>query len=284
VASMPHLSQLQRDYKDKDVTVIAMTKRDPNNSLQQVKQMVEDKGDGMDYTVAFDQERTTYANFMDAAKKRGIPTCFLVDKSGKIAWIGHPANADIPIAKVVEGSWDYEKGPAMMKAISEARMAIYTASAPEPQKALELLVTFKADYPLAARGLDELHFSILARLPAHKVEAAKLGRKLVDEAIAAENPMALNSFAWNLVDPEASLENRFLDLAMLAANKANAFTDEKDGAILDTVARVYFWKGNLKKAIEIQKSAVENAIGPMKPQLRKALEEYEKALGKKRAS
>ena len=36
VASMPHLSALQKEYKDR-VTIIGVTKVDPNNSLDQVQ-------------------------------------------------------------------------------------------------------------------------------------------------------------------------------------------------------------------------------------------------------
>ena len=56
---MPHLSQLQRDYQDKHVTIIGLTSEDPGNTLEDVKEMVADKGDVMGYTVAWDVERET---------------------------------------------------------------------------------------------------------------------------------------------------------------------------------------------------------------------------------
>ena len=34
-----------------------------------------------------------------------IPTAVIVGRSGQIAWIGHPRDIDVPLAKVVEGSW-----------------------------------------------------------------------------------------------------------------------------------------------------------------------------------
>ena len=281
IAGMPHLSQLQRDYQDKNVTIIGLTSHDPRNTLEMVKKMVEEKGDGMAYTVAWDVEQKTDEAYMKAAKQRGIPTSFLVDKVGKIAWIGHPMNADIPLAYVVAGTWDYEKGPAMMKAINDDRRALYQAAATDPKKALELLVKFKNEYPLAAAGMEDLHFWILSRLPEHQAEAEKLGTMIVKKAIAAKDAPSLNSFAWSLVDPAVSLENRFLDLAMLAANKANEFTEKKDPATLDTVARVHFWRGDIAKALEIQKSAIKHADERMKGSLEEALHEYEKALKEK---
>ena len=46
--------------------------------------------------------------------------------------------------------------------------------------------------------------------------------------------------------------------------------------ILDTLARVWWDKGDKKKAIELQTKAVEKTPeGPMKEQIRKTLEQYQ---------
>lgn len=280
---MPHLSQLARDYSDKHVTVIGLTSADKNNTLDDVREMVEDKGDEMDYTVAWDVERKTNEAYMKASNQRGIPTSFLVDKAGKIAWIGHPMSADIPLAHVVADTWDYDKGPAMMEQISEDKRAMRASARTDPGKALTLLKSFRKQYPLADKGLESLHFSILARLPKHVTEATKLGRSIVEKAVAEKDPMGLNAFAWNLVDPEAEFEHRFLDLAQLAAGKAEEFSGGKDGAILDTVARVHYWRGDFEQAIEVQRRAVEHSEGRMKEALREVLQEYEEASEGKRS-
>ena len=279
---MPHLSQLQRDYKDKHVTIIGLTSEDRRNTLEMVKEMVEDKGDVMDFTVAWDTERKTNAAYMAASGQRGIPTSFLVDQSGNIAWIGHPMNVDIPLAMVVAGTWDYEDGPAMMEAIDEKRTAIYRAASTDPAKALALLSAFRDEYPVASKGMEGLEFSILCQLPDHVAEAKKVGRVLVNEAIAEKNASALNAFAWPLVDPEEKRKDRFLELAMLAASKANEFSGNSDPAILDTLARVYFWQGDMQEALEIQRRAVEAAPEEMKASLQKAAEEYEGSVGNQR--
>jgi len=281
---MPHLSQLQRDYQDKNVTIIGLTSADKSNTLEQVKAMTKKKGDGMNFSVAWDVERKTNEAYMQAANQRGIPASFLVDKKGNIAWIGHPMNVDIPLAYVVGDKWDYVKGPEMMKAISDSQREISKASKLNPKEALELLTAFTKAHPLAAKGMDNVRFTILSALPDQADKAKALGRKIVDKAVAAKDAMGLNQFAWNLVDPQVSLNNRFLELAMLAATKANEFTENKDGAILDTLARVHFRRGELEKAIEIQTRAVENASDAMKPDLEKALGEYKKALGEKQPS
>src|SRR5262249_31039015 len=123
IASMPHLTALQAGYKDKGVTIIGVTTADPNNTLDKVQTMVTDKGDGMGYTVAWDDGKKTNNDYMKAAGQNGIPCAFLIDGQGKLAYIGHPAVLDIPLAEVVAGTWDASKGEerieTVMKQLSE---------------------------------------------------------------------------------------------------------------------------------------------------------------------
>ncbi len=84
----------------------------------------------------------------------------------------------------------------------------------------------------------------------------------------------LNEISWRIVD-EPGIEERNLELAMKAARRANDLTDGVDGAILDTVARIYFEKGNFEKAIVYQRMAVKHSEGPMLTELQATLEKYE---------
>jgi tetratricopeptide (TPR) repeat protein/tRNA A-37 threonylcarbamoyl transferase component Bud32 len=68
---------------------------------------------------------------------------------------------------------------------------------------------------------------------------------------------ALNRLAWTIVDPEVELETRDLALALRAAEKVVALTHGQNGSVLDTLARVFAWQGELARAIEVQSRAVE---------------------------
>src|SRR5436190_15974159 len=47
------------------------------------------------------------AQWMDAAGQQGIPSAFIVDRSGRVAWIGHPwAGMDETLEKVIAGTRD----------------------------------------------------------------------------------------------------------------------------------------------------------------------------------
>ena len=43
---------------------------------------------------------------MEASNQRGIPTSFIVNGEGQVAWIGHPMTMDEPLKEIVAGTWD----------------------------------------------------------------------------------------------------------------------------------------------------------------------------------
>ncbi len=112
--SIPHLTELQKEYADRGVVVIGVTSEDPRNSLDQVKEFVAEMGDKMAYTVAFDDGEKTNTAWMVAAGQTGIPTAFVVDKEGVVAWIGHPMNGlDQVVASILEGKYDVARAKAL---------------------------------------------------------------------------------------------------------------------------------------------------------------------------
>ena len=94
-----------------------------------------------------------------------------------------------------------------------------------------------------------------------------------------DDAMALNSIAWNNVDsmPE---EHRNIEFALKVATRANTLTKGKDPMILDTLARVYWERGDIYKAIAWQTKAVQNTKDgePMSDSIRATLDEYKATL------
>ncbi|MDF1799044.1 MAG: redoxin domain-containing protein [Planctomycetota bacterium] len=282
MASMPHLSELQAKHADDGVTIIGVTREDRNNSIEAVRKMTADKGDTMGYTVAWDDAGKTYADYMTAAGQTGIPTSFLIDREGKVAYIGHPSRMDIPIAMVVAGTWDPVTGPKEMQAMqtlsAEIRRGAGTATKAQAEDLLKKLAEFSERWPDQAGSLAEANYQLLVAAE-RPDEAAPLGRRIVAAAIAAKDSMALNSLAWGIVDPQADPASRDLGLALHAATVASALTGNADAAILDTLARVHFGLGNLDRAIELQEQAVDLAkadkgLRGMLAGLEAALQEY----------
>lgn len=278
IASMPHLSELSREYKSKNVTIIGCTSADPNNTLDKVEAMVKEKADGMDYTVAWDKERTTNEAYMTAANQRGIPTSFLIDGKGNIAWIGHPMFLDVPLDLVSSGKWDPKTGPEEVAKAQKALQEVFMKMSTDPKEALEAWTKLEKDYPKLAHQMADRKFNLYLAAADYE-NAYKFGAELVDKAIKGKDAMKLNEIAWTIVDPDGDVSRKDLDLAMKAAAKADEFTNGQDAAIVDTLARVHFLKGDTKKALELQTKAVSLAKGSMKTELEKTLAEYKKKAG-----
>jgi len=275
IVQMPHLSEMQAKYRDRGLTVIGMSSVDSRgNTLEKVKKMVADKGDVMGYTVAWDVERKTNEAYMRAAGRNGIPCSFLIDGEGKLAYVGHPMWLEMPLAGVVDGTWNAERDTPKVAKAQEEFYALMRIE--DPAEAARKMDAYAAEYPLFASYLDEARLNNFIAAGDYTKAYALMG-KLVDKAIEQKNAGKLNSFAWLIVDPEATHAERDLDLALRAAQAANELTKGENASILDTLARAHFLLGHRQQAIDLQRKAIEVAPDGQKDALRGALEEYESA-------
>lgn len=247
IASMPHLSELQKQYANKGVTIIGVTSPDQRNTLPKVKEMVTEKGDGMGYTVAWDADKKVGNAFMKAAGRNGIPCSFVVDQNGYIAFIGHPMQLDEVLEGVVGGTWDMKKAAADYVADLQAQ---------EDFRAFDKALRSDKNYALAYG----------------------LANKML-KGPTWDNADYLNGMAWMIVNPKGGVEKKDLDLALKAAARANELTGDKDAGTIDTLARVYFLKGDHAKAIALQTRAVALAEkagnDKMTEALRETLKEFQ---------
>ena len=242
-ASMPHLSKLQEQYTDYDVTFIGVSDED----LQIVISFLfkEDKKDGViqnertRYTLTTDPDQSVKKDYFLAAGQRGIPSAFIIGKDTKVEWIGHPMSMDEPLEAVVKDTWDRD--------------------------------AFKIKFQLDRQAQEKL-------MERQKQFAAAMGAE--DWATAVElywdSAGGLNRVAWTIVD-DANVKNRDFDVALKAAKRATELSEQKNAAILDTLARVYYEKGDVKSALKWQRLAAETLTGdePFADDLREALKKYQ---------
>ncbi|MEI6971879.1 MAG: redoxin family protein [bacterium] len=99
--SIPHLTRLQKKYKD--VIFIGIS----GENAGDVKSFVAKMGDTMDYVVAIDNKDQTSDAYMGAYGVSGIPHAFVVDRSGAVVWHGHPMDdIDKVLDDVLAGKYD----------------------------------------------------------------------------------------------------------------------------------------------------------------------------------
>jgi len=280
LANMPHLASLQTEYGDK-VTFIGVTAED-NEVVSEF--MTQDSRGGkpwsevLTYTIALDKDRETNAAYMEAAGQNGIPCAFVVGKTGKVEWIGHPAAIDEPLKQVVEGTWDSTKARAEFLAERESA-DIMQQMAPKINAALQ-----KGDFKTGVELIDQL----IAKFPENSnFKNARfqflLKGKMFDEAnrtagalfeASKDDALELNQLAWILATGVEG-PGPDLDLALAAASRAVELTESKNASILDTLSRVQFSKGNVEEAIATEKKALEIASDEEKKQFEESLKEYE---------
>ncbi len=242
--SIPHLTELQKEFKDKGVTIIGIS----NEAIDVVRPFVKDMGNNMDYTVAVDVDGQASKNYMQAFGVRGIPHAFVIGKDGRLLWHGHPmAQMGSVIEKVLAGTFDVNSYAKEQQA-AQAEQA----------------------------RLVKLYSGYFANVGQNKDEAAKIGQDILD---TANNAQMLNAFAWRILTDVAEAD-RDLEAAHEAAARAVKLTDEKDASILDTYARALYELGKqyVNQAVTVQKKAVDmTSDAQAKEGLSKALERYKTA-------
>jgi thiol-disulfide isomerase/thioredoxin len=96
--SIPHLTELQSKHKEMTIIGVASSERkgksETDDRLSKLEKFVEGKGKEMEYTIAYDSDREMADAWLKAAGKNTIPTAFIVDGEGKVAWIGNPLAKD----------------------------------------------------------------------------------------------------------------------------------------------------------------------------------------------
>ena len=285
IASMPHISELQKKYKDQGFTVIGVTSADKRNTLEKVEKMVADKGDGMGYTVAWDKERTTNEAFMRAAEQDGIPCSFLIDHNGYVAYIGHPMGIDATLADVLAGKHDlkalaekFAKAKELEAKANSIQMEMNTAArAKDWDKMLQLCDQLIALDAAQFGGAAATKFRILAVEKKDTTTAFAYAREVL-AGFGKNDANVLNALAWTMVDPDHPLAQTDAKLAIQMAARAAEITERKNGAILHTLARAHFANGELDQAIAIQTEAVA-----LDKSLQTALDEYKAAKESKKA-
>lgn len=161
--TIPHLTAMQKQYRDKGVVFIGVSRETP----EVVRPFVEKMGATMDYVVAVDEQGATSDAYMNAFNVHGIPHAFLIGTKGEILWHGHPmAGLDKAIDQVLAGTYDVER----------ARKA---------GRALEAMQKYFAQ---VTYGRDD-------------AETRALGARVIEDG--SGDAQIMNEFAWNILTEPA---------------------------------------------------------------------------------
>ena len=280
--SIPHLTELQKKYKDKGVIFIGVS-TDSEKTVKQVKPFVEDMGDKMGYTVAIDDDGATNKAYMEAFDVDGIPHAFVVDKEGRIVWHGHPSfpedRMDEVLKLVVSGKWDKEAAEKEEQEADKKMKELEKKARAEQAKAREAYAKLQKE---SRDFLTALRKSESAAKDSSE-QGEKLLKMIKDSPEMLPRHAMCNEIAWTILAING-VKYRDKELALKFAKAAYDVCEGQDAAIVDTYARALYDNGKKDEAIKIQKKAVELADkiedGPQAARLKKELKEalaiYEK--------
>jgi len=112
-ASVPHMNEIQNKYKDQGLIVIGQNIAERDKEASKVPGFIKSMGTNMTYRVALDKVDSDPAKgrmaetWMKPAGLNFIPSAFLIDKEGKIAWIGNPFELEnTVIEQVLAGTYE----------------------------------------------------------------------------------------------------------------------------------------------------------------------------------
>jgi tetratricopeptide (TPR) repeat protein len=219
---------------------------------------------------------------MEAARERGIPTAFVVGKTGKIEWIGHPSQIDEPLQQVVASTWDRDAFGRGYRLVQELNVmyeqALLAADEGDVERAREITASMMHASELADRKST-------AAWMVRRVERKIFNGYLVnDQDKAAEqlprivelldgDAQAINQVTWGIVkiaEAGKPVSDKLLQLSADITNAALSPT-EPEGSLLDTIAHCYYHLGDLDRAIAYQQRAVK---GGNEGQLQQEIEDY----------
>lgn len=285
--SLPAVSALREKYDGK-VRVLAVSIREggpkdedyTDATRAKVREFVKVNGERMRFTVGYDggakRSRTAWT---DAAEQSGVPTAFVVDGAGRIAYIGHPAveRCGQVLEALVAGTFDM--GDAKEKyatKIREEREFKRARKLFEDGKVDDSLTAFDALVKKSPKWGRTISFEKYQNL----VQAKRYDAALKEAAESLDTHHldslgGLSVLTNTLLTMPAEFAERANALALRAARRAIEGNTENYPGPHSDLAGVYWKMGQREEAIASQRKAVELAPAEWKKNFEPKLREYE---------
>jgi thiol-disulfide isomerase/thioredoxin len=259
---MPHAAELQAQYKDRGVTFIYYTATDPENTEAKVDAFVRKRGLKLPLRFAYADNRTTYDAWMTAAGLESMPYAFVVDRAGRIAYIGHPMFLGVVLPLVVTGNRSPQAVGDEVRKIEEEAHALGPLLPRNPAVGLKALANFEAKYPPMANNpvFVKPKLYLLPQMGRFD-EAKQVAEAVIAKAVKQENAIALMQVAAILRDGHGKESKELLAVAVKAAEGAVEVAGDKNAQALIELASTYYVAGDKAKAREYARKAVAAAAG-----------------------
>ncbi len=189
IAGMPHLSELAAAYKGRAEFIGVSILERKTTPLSVIETFVKDMGDKMAYNVAVEDSTLMANRWLKAFGEGGIPQAFVVDKQGKIAWIGLPNQLEKVLPEIVAGTWDIEAAASKRKEFMRltsidqnlvvSKMNPLMGNPGKPEEALVELANIEAAYPGIKYYYNTGHFTFWSLIKTNPAKALVFGKEWI---------------------------------------------------------------------------------------------------------
>jgi hypothetical protein len=266
---MPHLAELQNKYRGQNVQIISVS----DETVDEVKDLLAQDNEQVGktfaeitsaYSLTTDPDRSVHEDYMEASNQQGIPTSFIVGKSGLVEWIGHPMELDEPLEAVVNDSWDREKFKEELKVKQEFQENI------EKISMLAGAGRFEDALKLAAAQLKKAKAKPMREQWIAIQNSLKMSAGMLDDQALAYfrsqlasikgDPLSVGRFGYSIFGQA----QQGADVGPLASEAIAAIEQEVKSAdaelkplLYNTMAMLHDFEGNIDQAIKAQQSAID---------------------------
>ncbi len=268
--SIPHLTELAKKHKGKVVVSGISVWENGDDFAKTVEAFVTEQGDAMGYNVGRDDqpgnEGTMATTWMQAAGQNGIPSAFIINGEGTVAWIGHPMQMDEVLEAVLAGKHDInaarsaaakqlEEGAAERAMMKDYKPVGEAAKKKDFAAALTALDAFVKKYPNMEEQIRMQRFTFM--LKADEAKAYTLAQEWATGPMK-DDAEQLNGLAWTILENK-DIKKAGIETALFISTRCNELTQNENSMFLDTLAMANFKMGDVVKAIDLQKKAIANA-------------------------
>lgn len=287
IKSIPHINKLSEKFKGKAEFVGVSVWEEPEDLETRTTDFIKEMGKDMTYRVALDSKDFMATNWMEASMSNGIPTAFIINQEGVVAWIGHPMEMDEPLQQVVDKKFD-------IKASREK----YQKYVDEQKQANEDLAKIEKAGELYEAGNKEEAIKLLDELAKRDSGIAMDAKMKKLDLLAGNDTEGAKTFMTQLAKGE--LNDNFIlaifsfenttektkpELALAAAKAVMDNLKKDDAFLLFYCAPAYSFNKDHKKAVDMLERALksfDSSEYAKDPDMKPFREEIEKALVKEK--
>lgn len=254
LAVLPMLHELQTEFADKPLIVIAITNEEASDAAVHTKTDAANPASfALDGNVVATE---TWADDVD------IPIAYVITKDNKIAWKGdpgrRPGEVSQTVRKVLDGSFDMEAArnadqteQKFLELQNQLQAAFGTGKEPDVFKIIDEMIKLRP---------KDLHSYLIKRQMIHHFKSYQRLPALLSriEKVFADSPPDLA----RLIDVELTFEyeNRHAPFMMRCADRLRILVRDRDPYALDMIARVYAECGLFDEAVDNMEKAI--AVSP----------------------